>query len=93
MGQGEHTKYFTFGDWYVTGRVIYTKTWYADRNDHTTITAPLPVCSVKLTGVNTTILGQKNLWKTWNQNMMMPMTEEKISGQLTMKRQPFLTKL
>jgi hypothetical protein len=27
---------------------VYMRDWVADRNDHTTMTAPLPVCSAKL---------------------------------------------
>ena len=33
---------------YITGKVIYPQTWYADMNNHTTMTAMLPVFSEKL---------------------------------------------
>ena len=33
---------------YVIERVVYPKTFYADKNDHTTMTAGLPICSGQL---------------------------------------------
>ena len=73
---------FRKGGWhiYVTGRVIYTKTWYVDRNDHHTMTALLLFCSEKLTCVNTTMLSHTKQWTTWNQKMMTPVTEATISS-------------
>ena len=48
----------------VTRKCIYLQTWYSDRNDHTTMTAPLTVLSKKLSIVGHCLY--YNWGKHWN---------------------------
>ena len=51
---------------YVSGRVIYAKNCYADRNKHTTMTTPLPVCLDKLSIVGLCFYyGGGPHWNPW----------------------------